>query len=153
MNDATFFYKCNINGQVSEQHLCQNCARVLGYTNGMERRFSVLEEIDNDMFSALDEFFAPEPRRVSGAFAPFERMFGDFDDFLFPTLYAAPASQNTSAANDSGNDLVSEEEHRKLNKERQLNALRCQMQAAVSAERFEQAASLRDQIHALEEQG
>jgi hypothetical protein len=121
----------------------------------MERRFSALQEIDNDMFSALDEFFAPEPKRISSAFAPFERMFGDFEDFLFPTLYAAgdSCSQNTSTANDSGNDLVSEEEHRKLNKERQLNALRCQMQAAVSAERFEQAASLRDQIHALEEQG
>ena len=30
-NDATFYYKSNINGRVTETHLCQDCARQMGY--------------------------------------------------------------------------------------------------------------------------
>ena len=29
-NDATFYYKSNINGRVTETHLCQACARRMG---------------------------------------------------------------------------------------------------------------------------
>ena len=31
-NEATFYYKSNINGKVEEKHLCSDCAEKLGYT-------------------------------------------------------------------------------------------------------------------------
>ena len=39
-NEATFYYKSNINGNVTEHHLCSDCARELGYADSMEKSFS-----------------------------------------------------------------------------------------------------------------
>ena len=52
-----------------------------------------------------------------------------------------------------GNDLVSDAEHRQLDHERRLNALRAELQQAIAAENFEHAAQLRDQIHGMEKEG
>ena len=32
-NEATFYYKSNINGKVTQVHLCHQCAEELGYTD------------------------------------------------------------------------------------------------------------------------
>ena len=32
-NEATFYYKSNINGKVTQVHLCPQCAEELGYTD------------------------------------------------------------------------------------------------------------------------
>ena len=34
-NEATFYYKSNINGRVMESHLCPECARQLGLVQDM----------------------------------------------------------------------------------------------------------------------
>ncbi len=52
-----------------------------------------------------------------------------------------PKSQDT---------LLEQAEQDQIAKTRQLNALRMEMQKAVSEENFERAAELRDQIHSLE---
>lgn len=36
-NEATFYYKSNINGRVMESHLCPQCARQLGLVQDMRR--------------------------------------------------------------------------------------------------------------------
>ena len=36
-NEATFYYKSNINGRVMESHLCPECARQLGLVQDMRR--------------------------------------------------------------------------------------------------------------------
>ena len=35
-NEATFHYKTNINGRVTEAHLCSDCARAMGYAGPVE---------------------------------------------------------------------------------------------------------------------
>ena len=39
-NEATFYYKSNINGRVTETHLCPDCARAMGYAGSMSSRMS-----------------------------------------------------------------------------------------------------------------
>ena len=154
-NEATFYYKSNINGNVTEQHLCGDCAKELGYVNNLEKSFA---NFSASMFGGFDDLFAPMPSMAGSFFEPFEAMSRRFES-MFPMLNgvtetpAEPASQAAPAQSASCNDLVSDEEHQKLDRERQINALRCEMRQAVETENFERAAALRDQIHALENQG
>ena len=58
-NEATFHYKTNINGRVTEAHLCPDCAQAMGYAGSVERRMS--SWFDDDWFDRpfrmLEPFF------------------------------------------------------------------------------------------------
>ena len=58
-NEATFHYKTNINGRVTEAHLCPDCARAMGYAGSMSGRMS--SWFDDDWFDRpfrmLEPFF------------------------------------------------------------------------------------------------
>ena len=58
-NEATFYYKSNINGRVTETHLCPDCARAMGYAGSMSGRMS--SWFDDDWFDRpfrmLEPFF------------------------------------------------------------------------------------------------
>ncbi len=58
-NEATFYYKSNINGRVTETHLCSDCARAMGYAGSMSGRMS--SWFDDDWFDRpfrmLEPFF------------------------------------------------------------------------------------------------
>lgn len=151
--EATFYYKSNINGEVTEQHLCADCAKELGYADNIQNTFGNFER---NLFGGFDSLFAPMPALAGGFFEPFEAMDRQFSR-MFPQLGSScsctgQAPQNAPAEKTSGNDLVSEEEHQKLDRERRLNALRNEMTQAIQTENFERAAQLRDQIHGLEDQ-
>ena len=158
--NATFYYKSNVNGKVSEQHLCEDCARELGYMDRVGSSFANFGNFNQKFFGDFDDFFSPMPMLAGNLFEPFESIFEGHR--AMPTLRPA---ENVSEADDknatvrkvpnaqSPEDLVSHEESRKLNRERQLNALRCELQQAIETENFEHAAELRDQIHGLENNG
>lgn len=156
-NEATFYYKSNINGQVTEQHLCSDCAKEMGYVSDLEKSFA---NFSASMFGGFDDLFSPVPALAGSFFEPFEAMNQRFER-MFPMLggtVAVPAAEQAAeqaspAQSASGNDLVSDEEHKRLDRERQINALRCEMRQAIETENFERAAALRDQIHGLEKQG
>lgn len=148
-NEATFYYKSNINGTVKEQHLCGECAKAMGYVSDLEKSFA---NFSASMFGGFDDLFSPMPSLAGNFFEPFEAMNERFAR-LFPTMGEAPAAQTTTGERSaSGNDLVSAEEHKKLDRERRINALRCEMQQAIQTENFERAAVLRDELHGLENQ-
>ena len=67
-NEATFYYKSNINGNVTEHHLCSDCARELGYADGMEKSFS---SFGRGLFGGFDDFFTPMPALAGHFFEPF----------------------------------------------------------------------------------
>ena len=127
-NEVTFVYQSNINGQVTEKHLCAECAEKLGYT----------QKIAAHSQRMMQNFFG-------------NSLFGSsfFDDFFtdMPALCAVPAQQ---AAEQKTDDLVGKEEQSRFAYMRRLNALKMEMKKAVHQENFERAAELRDQIHALE---
>ena len=145
-NEVTFVYQSNINGKVTEKHLCSECAEKLGYTQKIAaRNRSMMQSffggslLGNGFF---DDFFSPMPSLMG-------RMLEDpFDDFFadMPALGAA-SEQEPQRKQD---DLVNGEEQSRFAYMRQMNALKLEMKKAVHQENFERAAQLRDQIHQLE---
>ena len=150
-NEVTFVYQSNVNGQVTEKHLCQNCARKLGYLDMAAHGHRMMENfLGNSFFSNsfLDDVFSPMPSLLGRM----DRLLEDpFDDFFsdMPALSAAPAQQQ-EAAQPQKETLVDDQEQSRFARMRQLNALKMEMKKAVRQENFERAAQLRDEIHRLE---
>lgn len=145
-NEVTFVYQSNINGNVTEKHLCSECAEKLGYTRKLAAHSrSMMQSFFGGGF--LDDLFSPRPFLLDRM----DRMLEDpFDDFFadMPALSAAPEKQEQSQQKQD--DLVDREEQSRFAYMRQMNALRLEMKKAVHQENFERAAELRDQIRDLE---
>lgn len=145
-NEVTFVYQSNVNGQVTEKHLCGECAEKLGYTQKLAAQS---QRMMQNFFGGglFDDFFTPFPSLLGRMNRMLE---SPFDDFFadMPALGApAEARQEPQKSQDT---LLEQEEQNQISKTRQLNALRMEMQKAVAEENFERAAELRDQIHSME---
>lgn len=126
VNNATFFCKTNINGRVTQVHLCPACAEKLGYAQSFEKAMGRGQRRLFDPFSLLGDF-GMVPKSV-------------LTEFPAPTEEASPAAQT---------ELVDNIEAAKLQEERKRNALQAQLRAAIEEERYEDAAKLRDELKAL----
>ena len=147
-NEVTFVYQSNINGKVTEKHLCGECARELGYSQRIAaHNQNMMQHFFGDGFfggSLLDDFFAPMPSLMSRMNRMLESPFEDFFADM-PALGAAPEQKE-----EQEKDLVDREEQSRFAEMRKKNALRMELKKAVRQEDFERAAQLRDQIRALE---
>lgn len=148
-NEVTFVYRSNINGKITEKHLCSRCAAEQGYIRDLtERRERLMRSFfGGDLFgrSMLDGFMLPR----MGFHSLEEELFDDFFREM-PALTAE--AQEKPAAAEKKDALVEEKEQGRFARMRRLNALRLEMKKAVRAEDFEQAAKLRDEIRALEQE-
>lgn len=148
-NEVTFVYQSNINGQVTEKHLCSECAEKLGYTQKIAAHSQRMMQnfFGNSLFgnSFFDDFFSPVPTLMGRRNWMLEDPFDDFFSEM-PALCASPVEQEQQKAD----DLVNREEQSRFAYMRQMNALKMEMKKAVHQENFERAAELRDQIHQLE---
>ena len=148
-NEVTFVYQSNINGQVTEKHLCSECAEKLGYTQKIAAHSQRMMQnfFGNSLFgnSFFDNFFSPVPTLMGRRNWMLEDPFDDFFSEM-PALCASPVEQEQQKAD----DLVNREEQSRFAYMRQMNALKMEMKKAVHQENFERAAELRDQIHQLE---
>ncbi len=131
-NEAVFFQHTNINGEISETQLCQECAEKLG----------VMKSLVTPMPRLLSEYFGmfgdsgPSP----GRFAPFAGMLPRLR-IAEPPAHLAPPPETVEAQGEIDGELK---------KKREINMLREQMKAAADAENFEKAMSLREEIRRLE---
>ena len=147
-NEVTFVYQSNINGKVTEKHLCSECAEKLGYTQKIAAHSQRMMQsfFDNSFFGGgfLDDFFSPVPSLMG------RMLENPFDDFFadMPALGAAPEQKQEPQRKQD--DLVGREEQSRFAYLRQLNALKMEMKKAVHQENFERAAELRDEIRKLE---
>ena len=123
--EATFYYQSNINGKVTQVHLCPECAAELGYTRGMSNSFRSFRRSFFDPFSLLEDFGMLSNRM---------------------TEFPAAGIEDTP---DTPVGLVGRDEEVRLQKERQRNALENQLKAAVDDENYEEAARLRDELKKL----
>ena len=132
-NEATFYFKSNINGKVTEQHLCGDCARELGYTEKLRER----SLFDDDFFTRPFRLFEPlfEPM---GA-----RLLTEFPEPLCENERPRVAVREQKP--------VVDPEQEKWRSERERNALQAQLKAAIEEENFEEAARLRDVIRGMNE--
>ena len=123
-NDATFYYRSNVNGRVSEAHLCEACASSLGYRV--------------ELSGAWDDLFSLLPRVAGGeSFAP------SFTPAARRALHILPSEEEHEQP------LLSEREQREVRREREKNALHIALDAALEQEDYEQAAKLRDELRRL----
>ena len=138
-NEATFYYKSNINGKVTQVHLCHPCAEELGYTDSF-RSAGMTGGLFGDFFS-----------RPFGMLEPFFSGLGSrmLTEFPEPVDVLGQARESTPAQEDTG-DLLPRDEQDALTRQRKRNALQTQLNLAVQEERFEEAAKLRDELKALE---
>ncbi len=145
--EATAFIKQNINGVVSEMHLCSDCAAALGY-QGFHNFVNPFE-----IFSSV---FSPERKSVSAAkrcsecgisFAEIVKSgragcahcYTDFYEELSPTIRkihgnSKHLSNYTAAKTDQ------------VNAEPTIEELKKELERAVELQNYEQAAVLRDKI-------
>lgn len=139
-NEATFYYKSNINGKVTQIHLCPQCAEELGYTDSF-RSAGMTGGLFGDFFS-----------RPFGMLEPFFNGFGSrmLTEFPEPVDVLGQARESVPAPEEHS-DLLPKDEQDALTKQRKRNALQTQLNLAVEAERFEEAAKLRDELRALEQ--
>lgn len=136
-NIANVHYRANYNGNVIEKHLCDSCAKEMGYEP---------EGFGEDMF---ENFF----NDVGNMFG--RSMFGGWGmmPFMMPTMVMPRLEikyDNAPAQLDGETQEKDSKADPEISKRRQLNLLRSQMKKAVKEERFEDAAKLRDQIKELE---
>lgn len=138
-NEATFYYKSNINGKVTQVHLCPQCAEELGYTDSF-RSAGMTGGLFGDFFS-----------RPFGMLEPFFSGLGSrmLTEFPEPVDVLGQARESTPAQEGTG-DLLPRDEQDALTRQRKRNALQTQLNLAVQEERFEEAAKLRDELKALE---
>lgn len=157
-NEATFFYKSNVNGTITEVHLCPNCAEELGYMKAVrtapQRMMGSL--FGNEFFR---DFFSP-----SFGLPSMGSWFGEdlFDGFFreIPALGVSPAEDtkekeatktHSKTETQTAEQPKTDETQNKFSQMRQRNALRMEMKQAVRQENFERAAELRDQLKAMEQ--
>ena len=137
-NEATFYYKSNINGRVMESHLCPECARQLGLVQDMRRPMMSSFWDDDDFFTRPFRMLEP----LLGGFG--SRLLTEFPEPVDVTQQARRAAEEPREDN-----LVQGAEREKLSRQRQRNALETQLRHAVETEDFEEAAKLRDQLRSL----
>ena len=146
-NEVTFVYQSNVNGNVTEKHLCGECAKELGYA----KKFADHSQRMMQGFfgrSLLDDFFTPMPSLLGHMGRMLENPFDDFFADM-PALSAAP-EQKEPQVQTKQEDLVNAEDQSRFAQIRQRNALKMELKRAVREENFERAAELRDQLRAME---
>ena len=127
--NATFYWKRNINGKITEIHLCEDCAQKLGYAQRMRGGIRSM-----NLFPAEDLFFSP-----------MESLFNGLSTRLlteFPSPVEEQAAQRPA-------DLINGAQQEKWRRVRQKNALEAQLKTAIETEDFETAARIRDQLKDL----
>ena len=90
-NEATFFYKSNVNGHVTQVHLCQDCAQAMGYTSALRRSMGPTSLFGDDFWSR--PFSLLEPFMDSFG----SRMLTEFPEPGQPEVLEQPVRQEKSA--------------------------------------------------------
>jgi protein arginine kinase activator len=140
--EVNFHYTSSINGNVTERHLCADCAAKLGFQERAVYRTELpLEEVFKMMFGVQ-----PDSRMLRG--------YGMiFPTFIVPTvgmMVGAGKADGAEETQEPPKTPVNVEIDAEMKKRREINMLRDQMNKAAEAEDFEKAAALRDSIRKLE---
>lgn len=145
-NNATITYKQNINGEVTNLNLCENCAHKLGILNSFDDIFS-------PMILDLD-YILPEEvkcKKCGYTFSKYKStgLFGCDEcyntfkreiDSILPKIQG----KNRHVTNKSLNKL---NDNKNLS---EIDKLKNKLQQLIKEENFEEAAVVRDKIKALE---
>lgn len=156
--EATTHVKRIINGEAAEAHLCSDCARALGYTD-------VFGGFGNVFGDLLGSFFGePSSPAISARAVRCEKCGSTFNDIIesgkigcaecYKTFYEKllPSLQRIHGKTKHEGKIPNRVsvENEKVNS---LNKLEEELKEAIETQNFEKAATLRDKINALKEDG
>ena len=156
-NNASYHYRYNINGTVTEAHLCPECAAKMAPNMQLSFGGSGMGMLEGMMRSFMnDDFFGDFMN--DGFFG--RSMFAPVMTFGFPAVlmpgvevrYPSGTPEVGNAQSQPAQEQNSQVDP-ELSKRREINALREQMKAAAESEDYEKAAELRDQLRKLENGG
>lgn len=151
-NEAEFHYKTNINGQVSELHLCAACAAKAGQDSLFPFGGSYLSSVLSDFMEPLTQ--QPELGRcpLCGATARdiqrsgkvgCAKCYETFDRLLLPYIKRIHGVTRHNGKLPSSAGAA-------LQQQRTMEAIKAELQKAVEAQEYERAAELRDKLKALQ---
>ncbi len=167
INNANCHYKYSINGKVTEQHLCSECAKKLHperqFAADAKELFGGFEEpmnalvgnsfFDDDSFFDNDGFFDDDffnmgnmmNRMMGGFMRPMMGFFPTYRIYAPNTMRTVrePAAPDTAAGSCAAVDP-------ELSRQREINSIREKMKSAAENEDYETAAKLRDQLKSME---
>lgn len=159
-HEATMHYQSNVNGKTTEAHLCSECASKMGYPSlfsGNTGGALGFDEMLSHLFSTEGKE-APktaDPCPLCGTTAEeisrtgrvgCARCYDTFSGILTP--YIRRIHGNTYH---SGH--VPKSAGEEVRRRRRAEELSRELQQAIGAEEFERAASIRDELRALKEEG
>ena len=146
-NETNFHFSSNVNGNVTQTHLCSECAAKSGYD--FERIFSADRMVSR--------FFQSNMR---GSFMPMPMIGYSLMPDILPELIAWPQTDSQSnecccggvcaTPTQENKEKITPSIDDKMKKRREINVIREQMRCAAEKEDFEKAAELRDKIHQME---
>ena len=157
--EAEIYIKNSVNGRETELSLCRDCAEEAGYLDGFGN-FSRWKNLIPDEFGLLTEWLRPgmaQPapaktcpgcgmtaaQLIAGGRAGCAQCYDSFSE-IFRTMIRQIHGEGTHQGSAPGS--VDAQVQRKA----RIAALREALTKAIKEENFEQAAQLRDEIHALE---
>ena len=145
-NEANFHYTSNINGNITERHLCAHCAGEEGTEHDF---FHETEKMFDDMFSGF--FGRRSALSPWGGFG----MMPSLVSTMMPTMVLPRFEIRYEVPETTEKEQEKKEENAdpEMSKRRELNMLRRQMKKAAAEENYEEAARLRDKIREMEKSG
>lgn len=143
--EATFYYKSDINGVQTEHHMCTACAKEHGLYDSMMKMPALMAD-RLPLMQFLDQ--TPSMHRMLSGFSNFPSGFF-MQPFAIPVFTAAPVDAAPVPTEESA-AKIPEDAGEDIRKKRQIAALRHQMDTAIKAENFEEAARIRDEIHKMQ---
>lgn len=156
--EATFHYKTVSKGQMTEIHLCSDCAQELGFAD----KYSDIFGEGMNVNSILNQFFSlsgKKPAQDNALKCP--ECGTDFKRFNSTGLLGCDKCydvfadavetmmQRTQGAT-VHNGKISGPDSEEIKKQNELSKLKSELQKAILEEKYEDAAKLRDSIKALE---
>ncbi len=151
-NEATFHSVKNINGKVSEKHLCNECAKEEKEFDNFNKEFL---DFDRKTGSFFDDMLSDFKTSLSYFSNPMLDNFLGFDDFLESPLFLENKQENKrEKENDKKENVVKKSDfEKKLSDKEKLQLeiakLDISLKKAVVEERYEDAVKLRDKIKEL----
>ena len=141
-NEVNFHYSSNVNGNVTEAHLCSECAKNSGYNLG---RIFNAGRVFNSFFPlfGMNERFPAIPIFGFGSALPYAML-------PWAGIPRNECSSGESCAAPEQEKTDTGEIDEEMQKRREIGVIREQMRLAAENEDFERAAKLRDKIRQLE---
>ncbi len=177
--NATVYYKQTVNGKTNEYRLCADCAEALRHAASPGNGFFAFPSLfgDGDFFSPSTLFARPEKERKSRSVKTCPLCGSRYDELLntgkmgcaecytafreeiektLLSLHGRATHIGRSPKSRLKTETVSEEKTQAPEapkptvEQDELASLKAELQKAVAEEKYEQAASLRDRIRAME---